>query len=111
MSAGSISSVAWSDIIPSEFYFDLSSYPGAKQVRFEAYLLSVNNDLGAARLYDVTNKRGVDSSDIQTTASTFTRVESSGIVIWRGNNKYTVQLHSVNGTEVQLKDAKLKIVF
>ncbi|MGB9637245.1 MAG: hypothetical protein ACPLY7_00395 [Microgenomates group bacterium] len=108
---GSVSSVSWTDIIPSEFYFDLSNYPQAKEVRFEAYLLSSNNDLDYARLYDVTNKRGVDFSDLQTTSSTFTLVESSPMMIWQGNNKYTVQLRSVNGTQVQLKDARLKILY
>lgn len=111
VTSGSISSVSWTDISPSEFYFDLSSYPNAKEVRFEVYILSSNSDLGYARLYDVTNKRGVDFSDIQTSSSTFTRIESSGIKIWQGNNKYTVQLRSVNGTQVQLQDAKLKILY
>jgi len=108
---GTVSSVNFTDIVPSEFYFDLSDYPGAKEVRFQAYLLSVNNDQIFARLYDNTNKRGIDFSDIQTNSSTFTRVESSAMTIWRGNNKYTVQLRSVNGTQAQLKDAKLKIFF
>lgn len=108
---GTASSISWTDIIPSEFYFDLKDYSGAKEVRFQAYLLSANNDLGFARLYDVTNSRGVDFSDLQTTSSTFTRVESSGMKIWQGNNKYTLQLRSVNGTQAQLKDAKLKIIY
>lgn len=108
---GSISSILWTDIVPSEFYFDLSSYPGAREVHFEVYLLSLNNDLVSTQLYDATNKRAVDFSDLQTTSSTFTRLESSPLVIWRGNNKYTLQLHSVNGTQAQLKDARLKILY
>lgn len=108
---GSVSAIAWTDIVPSEFYFDLSDYPGAKEVRFQAFLLSLNNDLVSSRLYDQTNKRGVDFSDLQTSSSTFTRIESSGIKIWWGNNKYTIQLRSVNGTQAQLKDAKLKIIY
>lgn len=111
VTSGSVSSVTWVDITPSEFYFDLGNYPGTKEVRFETYLLSLNNDMVYSRLYDVTNKRGVDFSDLQTNASSFTRVESSAMKIWRGNNKYTVQLRSVNGTQAQLKDAKLKIMY
>lgn len=111
VTSGSVSSVTWVDILPSEFYFDQANYPGTKEIRFEAYLLSLNNDLVSARLYDVTNKRGVDFSDLQTSASSFTRVESSAVKIWQGNNKYTVQLRSVNGTQAQLKDAKLKIMY
>lgn len=103
---------AWTDIVPSDFYFDLTNYSGAKEVRFETYLLAVNGSAKVyARLYDVTNKRGVDYSELYTANDTFTRLESGGISIWRGNNKYTVQLRSENGTEVQLKEAKLKIIF
>jgi len=53
----------------------------------------------------------VDYSDLSTANGVFSRLESRAIIIWLGNNKYTVQLRSENGTEVQLKEAKLKIVF
>lgn len=103
---------SWTDIIPSEFYFDLANYPGIKEIHFETYLQAVNGSAKVyARLYDATNKRGVDYSDLSTANGVFSRLESSAITIWRGNNKYTVQLRSENGTEVQLKDAKLKIIY
>lgn len=109
---GSVSSVSFADIVPSEFYFDLENYPGVKEVRFEAYIKASGPGTKIyARLYDQTNKRGVDLSEIETSSGTYERQESSGIVIWRGNNKYTVQLRSVNGTEASLKDAKLKIMY
>jgi len=108
---GASTSTVFTDVVPSEFYFDLSDYPGAREVRLQAYLLSSNNDLVYARLYDNTNKRGVDNSDLQTQTSSFTRVESGPMSIWRGNNKYTIQLRSVNGTLVQFKEAKLKISY
>lgn len=111
VSSGSVFSITWTDITPSEFYFDLNDYPNAKEVRFEAFLQSSNNDLVSARIYDQTNKRGVDFSELQTSTPTFTRIQSSAIKIWRGNNKYTVQLKSVNGTGVQLREAKLIIIF
>lgn len=108
---GSVSSVDWTDIIPSEFYFNWSDYPGAKEVRFEAFLSSANDDPGYARIYDVTNKRGVDFSDLPFNKSAFTRVESGKMVVWSGNSKYTVQLRSVNATKVLIKDAKLKVLY
>lgn len=108
---GAVSSMDWTDIVPSEFYFDLKDYPGAKEIRFVAYLLSINNDMGYARLYDNTNKRWAYFSDVQTNNSTFTRVESKPIEMLKGNNRFTIQLRSVNATQVQIKDAKLKIVF
>lgn len=109
---GETMATSWTDILPSEFYFDLTNYPGAKEVRFEAYLLALHGSaLVYARLYDATNKRGVDYSDLSTQNDAFTRLESSAIRIWQGNSKYTVQLRSANGTEVQLKEAKLKILY
>lgn len=111
VSSGNVSSINWTDIVPSEFYFDLSDYPSVKEVRFEAFLLSANGDLVSARLYDQSNKRGVDYSELQSSNSVFTRLQSSATKIWRGNNKYTVQLKSVNGTGVQLREAKLIIIF
>ncbi len=108
---GSVSSADWAEVVPSEFYFDLSNYPVAKEVRFETYASSLNDDKGYARLYDQTNKRGVDFSDLSFNKSEFTRIESSAVKIWNGNNKYTIQLRSVNGTKVQIKEAKLKIYY
>jgi hypothetical protein len=109
---GSTVNTTWTDIVPSEFYFDLNDYPGVKEIRFTAYIQAVQGAAKVyARLYDQTNKRGVDYSDIETQSGNYTLVESSKMTIWRGNNKYTVQLKSLNGTQVLLKDAKLKILF
>lgn len=109
---GSTSSLTWTDVVPSEFYFDIKGYPGAKEVRFLAYLLSDQGAAyGYARLYDATNGREVDYSNLTTNSAGFILVESSGIKIWQGNNRYTVQLRSLNGRPVQIKDAKLKIIF
>lgn len=104
--------VSWTEVKPSEFYFDLINYTGAKEVRFEAYLAA---DQGAAkvyaRLYDATNNRGVDYSDIQTNSSSYIRIQSSKVSIWRGNNKYIVQIKSDNGTVAKIKDAKIVIIY
>ena len=109
---GTTFSTAWTDIVPSEFYFDINDYPGAKEIRFVAYLQAAQGAAKVyARLYDQTNKRGVDYSDIETQSSSYTLIESSKMTIWQGNNKYTVQLKSLNGTQVLLKEAKLKIIF
>lgn len=109
---GTTVNTTWTDINPSEFYFDLADYPGAKEVRFICYLQALHGSAKVyARLYDQTNKRGVDYSDLETQSDSYVRLESSGITIWRGNNKYTVQLRSANGTQVLLKEVKLKVIF
>lgn len=102
----------WVDVVPSEFDFDLIDYQGVKEVRLNAYLMAVNGSAKVfMRLYDLTNKRGVDYSEIQTQNSEYSFLESSAMKIWKGNNRYKIQLRSVNGNEVRFKDAKLKINF
>jgi hypothetical protein len=102
----------WTDANPSDFYFDLVDFPGAKSVRWEVYLQAVNGSGKVfARLYDVTNKRGVDYSELATESNTSVFLRSSDLKIWRGNNLYRVQLKSVNGTEAVLAQARLKIIF
>jgi len=109
---GTTVSTSWVDVVPSEFYFNLADYPGATQVRFICYLQALHGSAKVyARLYDQTNKRAVDYSQLETQKDSYTLLESSGITIWRGNNQYTVQLKSENGTQVLLKEAKLKIIF
>lgn len=102
----------WTDIIPSDFYFDLSDYPGAKGVRFEVYLKS-KHQAGTVfiRLYDVSNKRAVDYSDLSSDSETFELKRSSDMSIWQGNNLYRIQAKTLNGIEGFLKEAKLKIIF
>lgn len=100
----------WTDVNPSEFYFDLASYPGAKMIRFSGYLRSVHATGPVyVRLYDVTNKRGVDNSDFFTSSNSFERFESAALSIWRGNNLYRVQLRSPTATEAQVSEVKLKV--
>ncbi|HNP89324.1 MAG: hypothetical protein BWY24_00413 [Microgenomates group bacterium ADurb.Bin219] len=109
---GTTTETNWTDIAASDFYFNLADYPGAKEVRFIASLQALHGSAKVeARLYDQTNKRGVDYSELETKNDAYTLIESSGIVIWRGNNKYSVQLRSANGTRVLLKEARLKVIF
>lgn len=100
----------WTDIAPSEFYFDLASYLGVKTVRFTGYLRAVHATGPVyVRLYDASNLRGVDNSDFSTSSNSFQRFESAPLSIWRGNNLYRVQLRSPTVTEAQVSEVKLKI--
>jgi hypothetical protein len=111
-SSGSTVKMDWTDVVPSNFYFDLVDYPGAKSVRFEAYLKALNGSATIyLRLYDDTNKRAVDYSDLSTTSPTFELQTSSPLTIWRGNNLYKIQIKSLNGTEAFFQEARLKILF
>lgn len=111
-SSGSTAVMGWTDIAGSDFYFDLTDYPNVKSVRFEANLYSVNGaGMVYVRLYDVTNKRGVDYSELYTEFSTATLLRSADLKIWSGNNLHRVQLKSLNGAQASLGTARLKIIF
>lgn len=112
MSEATVNYPDWTDVTPSDFYFDLDDYSGAKSVRFEVYLKS-KHQAGKTyiRLYDVTNKRAVDYSDLSSSSETFELQRSSDLVIWRGNNLYRIQGKTLNGIEGYFKEVKLKISF
>lgn len=111
-SSGSVNNMSWADLPGTDFYFDLSDYSGAKSVRWEASLQSYNStDPVYARLYDVTNNRGVDGSDLSTTSSSYTYIRSSDLTIWRGNNLYRIQARGSSGNTVNLSSPRLKVIF
>lgn len=110
VSSANTTNTNWTDVTPSDFYFDQEDYPGIKQVVFVAYLRAVDATGPVyARVYDVTNKRGVDNSEISTSSNSYQRFETTALSIWRGNNLYRLQLKSGIGTQVILSEAKLKV--
>lgn len=109
-SSGSTSSTSWVDIAGTEFYFNLADYSKVKTVRWE---INVRSFLGGnsvyARLYDVTNNRAVDNSEMSTTSSTSVILRSTDLTIWQGNNLYRVQAKSESGNPAYLDAPRLKI--
>jgi len=106
ISEAAVGSEDWQDILPSDFYFDLKDYPTAKNVRFEVYLKGNTS----VRLYDLTNKRAVDYSDLSSSSEAFELQRSSDLTIWRGNNLYRLQGRTLSGFQGYIKEAKLKII-
>lgn len=107
-----INSSDWKDITPSDFYFDLADYSRTGNVRLEVYLKSqYQSGKVYLRLYDLTNKRAVDYSDLSSSSEAFELQRSSDLSIWQGNNLYRLQGKTQSGIEGYLKEAKLKITF
>lgn len=110
-STGSTASTSWADISGTDFYFNLTDYPQVKAVRWEASLQSyLSSDPVYVRLYDVTNNRAVDGSDLTTTSPTYQYIRSSDLTIWRGNNLYRIQAKGSNGNVVNVSAARLKVI-
>ena len=112
ISEATTNNTSWTDILSSRFFFNLADYQGAKEVRL---IVNLQAEHGSApvfvRLYDQSNNRGVDYSDLSTQSGEYAWLESSPLSIWNGNNLYNIQLKSANGTLVLVKEAKLKISF
>lgn len=109
--SSSTSSTSWVDIPGTDFYFDLSDYPTATGVRWEISLRAfLAGNKVYARLYDVTNKRAVDYSELFTDSGTSELQRSVDLAIWRGNNLYRVQGKSSTGTPAYLDSPRLRVI-
>jgi len=104
------SATDWADISGTDFYFDLTDYPTATGVRWEISLSAfLAGNKVYARLYDVTNNRAVDFSELFTESGTSTLQRSIDLAIWRGNNLYRVQGKSSTGTPAYLDSPRMRI--
>ena len=110
--SGTTTNTDWTDVPGTDFYFNLTDYPRVKNVRWELSLQtdSANTNI-YARLYDVTNKRGVDNSQLTTNLITYELVRSGDITIWNGNNLYRVQMKGLNGNTANSLSPKLKLLY
>lgn len=102
----------WTDITGSDVALNISGDFGEDAyVSWEAVVNTKNTGNQVfVRLYDVTNKIAVNSSELDSTATTSTRISSSRLYLWRGENVYRVQVKSLNGQEVTFSSGKIKIV-
>lgn len=110
--SGTTTNTDWTDIAGSDFYFNLSDFPQIKSVKWETSLQAfVTTTSVYGRLYDVTNKRAVDNSELTTALTTYDPLRSGDLTIWNGNNLYRVQIKGTNGNTVNLSSPKLKLIF
>ncbi len=108
--SSSTSSTSWQDIQGTDFYFDLTDYPTTTSVRWEISLRAfLAGNLVYARLYDVTNSRAVDFSELSSDSGTSVLQRSVDLAIWRGNNLYRVQGKSSTGNPAYLDSPRLRI--
>lgn len=105
---GSATGMDWTKIPGSDFYFDQSLYGNVVSVSWQGW---VEGGVGSVRLFDATNVRGVDYSEISMTANGRASFYSGNLAIWRGQNWYYVQVkHPTLGTAVTVTGARLRIV-
>jgi hypothetical protein len=106
LGGGSATGVDWTKIGGSDFSFDQSLYGSVDKVTWQGW---VENGSGSVRLFDSTNGRAVDGSEINLMASERASFYSSPLAIWRGQNQYYLQVRSNTGGSVTVSGARLRI--
>jgi len=106
LAGGSADGADWTKISGSDFTFDTSLYGSNVTVSWEGWM---DNGQGSVRIYDATNFRGVDGSEIKLTSREKSSFYSKSLSIWRGQNQYFLQVKSIAGP-VTISQPRMKIV-
>lgn len=104
----------WYDAPGTEFYLDYNTdYGKSAYADWQAFLkVADGNGTAYARLYDITNKIGVDGSEVSVSnKGDLTQVISGKLNFWSGNNQYRVQMKSLNKFEVTFGSGRVKIIY
>lgn len=104
----------WYDAPGTEFYLDYNTdYGKTAYADWQVFLkVADGNGTAYARLYDITNKIGVDGSEVSVSnKGDLTQVISGKLNFWSGNNQYRVQIKSLNKFEVTFGSGRVKIIY
>lgn len=109
--SGSTLSTNWIDMAGTDFYFTKSDYPGYIESYLEVNMKLINsNGTGYIRLYDVTNARAVDGSEVTTSSSVSIFVGSKNLSIWEGYNHYRIQAKSLTADTTVFESGRIKVI-
>jgi len=108
---GAVASLDWSKVSGSDFVLDPSLYGNITEVAWQGWLeVKDGSGIGYARIYDATNKRGVDGSEIRIMSEVKSSFYSQPLSIWRGVNSYYIEVKSSTSYEVVVSEPQVKIV-
>ncbi|HEX9008663.1 MAG TPA: hypothetical protein VF837_05375 [Patescibacteria group bacterium] len=106
ITGGTTSGSDWTKIDGSDFTMDQSLYGNVKDVSWQGWM---DNGYGYARIFDGTNHRAVDGSEVLVTSGVRSSFYSKTMSIWRGQNTYWIEIRSVAGP-VTISTPRLRIV-
>jgi hypothetical protein len=110
VTGGTASSTDWKAVNSEVFGFDLGLYPEGSVVTFEGWMtLADGASRGYVRMYDLTNNRMVDGSEVEVSATGRSSFYSPAVSIWRGTNQYRLEVRSDTGYEVRVDSVRLVI--
>jgi len=95
----------------TEFWLETTLYGSNVTVTWQGNLaIKDGNGIGYVRLYDLTNHRAVDGSQVSVSGTDTISFYSSSLSIWRGQNQYRIEAKSTTGYEVTVSTPRLKLV-
>lgn len=106
LAGGKITGNEWSKIGGSDFTFDGSLYGSSVEVSWQGW---IESGYGSVRLYDSTNHRVVDNSEMNIDSGVRSSFYSKPISIWRGQNQYYIEGKNPHG-EMILSSPRLRVV-
>lgn len=106
LTGGSVESYDWVALSGSEFVLDTGLYGANVEVSWQGWM---DGGSGMARVYDLTNKRVVDFSEVTLKNPSKSSFYSKPMMIWRGQNQYRIEVKSLSGP-VTISSARLKIL-
>lgn len=110
LAAGSASGGDWVKVGGSEKWLDVALYGELVSATWQGWLeVKDGNGIAYARIYDATNNRAVDGSEVSNSSAKKASFYSANLSLWRGQNQYYIQVKSSTGYEVSVEGAKLKL--
>ena len=106
LSGGSVNSAEWTKVAGSDFTLDTSLYGSSVEVSWQGWIDTGN---GSVRLYDSTNHRAVDFSELSVDSGVKSSFYSKPMSIWRGQNQYYIEGKNPLG-QLTISSPRLKIV-
>jgi len=103
---GGVEGYDWTKISGTDFTFDLNLYGSSAVVTLEGWM---DNGMGIVRLYDETNHRAVDGSEVMVISGVKSSFYSKPLSIWRGQNQYYLEIKSLSGA-VTISQPRLRVL-
>jgi len=110
LSDGSGSSESWVNV-GSGKWVDTALYGELLSATWEGWAeMPGGSGVVNIRLYDATNSRAVDGSEVMIKDTARTSFYSKSLTLWRGQNQYFVQVKTNGGGSVDVSEARMKLV-
>ncbi len=107
LSGGSMRGSEWVKIPSTEFWFDSGFYGEVVEATWQGW---VDNGYGYVRLYDASNHRVVDGSEVLVNSSEKASFYSKPLSIWRGMNQYWLEAKSPINETVTVSGPRIRLM-